>query len=136
MFLFAALSGGRSTERRRRRWIAFAALCLAGFVTAVYFYQSLYRGLTFEYPPGDARSLYVAGTELTPQASEYVSRHSGLSKGELLAKFGGLEGRQQVWSDESIRRASTELTLGYIIMVLALSGGIFSLTEGFLAHRG
>ena len=128
LFTIAALS----KKKYRKQWI-ITAICLFVIAAgAAYHYKSTYDALTFEYPPGSTKVEHIAGTEFTPEANEYKVQHQGLSNAQLLAKFGGLQSRFEVWPENSVNNARRKLISSYVILVLALATAIFALTEGAL----
>lgn len=124
-----------SNRKYRKIWIivAFCSLVLAA-VTA-YYYKSSYNELTFEYPPGNPKVEYVAGTELTPAAQKVKRDNEGISNAKLVAGFGGLPYRGKVWPDASVNAARRKLIFSYVILVTALALSIFALTEGTLGSK-
>jgi hypothetical protein len=128
LFLIAALT----KKKYRRVWIIAAACLFVVAAAGAYYYKTTYDALTFEYPPGSTRADHIAGTELTQSASEYKQQHEGISNAQLLAKFGGLENKGEVWPETSVNSARTKLIASYVLVVLAIAGSIFALTEGAL----
>ena len=119
--------------RRRNVWLVIAAtfLVLAPIVSALYWHQR--SRLTFGFPPGQVEARYLAGTELTSAGRRYIEIHSGTkTAAEMVDEFGGLASRELIWTRESIGRAQMLLVALYLSSVLAISVGIFSLTEGLL----
>jgi hypothetical protein len=120
LFFISALS----KKRYRKMWLISA-----------YFYKKTYDALTFGYPPGSTQVEHIAGTELTKDAQEYKQKNPTISNAQLLAKFGGLENKGEVWPEESISRARTKLIGSYVFLVLAIASAIFALTEGVLVKQ-
>lgn len=116
----------------RRAWIITASiLSIIAIVSAIY-YWSISVSLTFEYPPGNTEVEHIAGTELTQDAKDYKLQHQGISNAQLLAKFGGLQNKGKVWTEDSVRGARTKLIATYVVLVLAIASAVFALTEGAL----
>jgi hypothetical protein len=128
LFGIAALS----KAKRRRPWIAVAGVLFCLSIAAGIFYWSNLTNLTYEYPPGSKTADHIAGTDFTERARNYRDIHQGTSKSQIVAKFGGLANVNQVWSEESINGARTRLIASYAILVVAIAGALFSLTEGAL----
>lgn len=128
LFTIAALS----KKKYRKGWIITAVCLFAIAGGAVYYYKVTYDALTFEYPPGSTKVEHIAGTEFTPEAKEYKLQHQGLSNAQLLAKFGGLQNKGEVWPEISVNNARRKLISSYIILILAITASIFALTEGAL----
>jgi len=133
LLLVAAVTGQRTTRRRKNAWIGGSAVLFVVCLTSAYAYKSSCDALLFEYPPDSARAEYVGGTKLTPAARDVMKQHPGLSKPELLAGFGGLAHRNLVWGD-SVRTARMRLIALYVLCVLSLCGSIFALTEGAMVR--
>jgi TRAP-type uncharacterized transport system fused permease subunit len=136
LFLVVALS----KKKHRKAWIIIASCLFIIAIGAALYYKTTYDALTFEYPPGSANVEYVGGTELTPAANDYKQQHQGISNAQLIAKFGGLQNMGRVWTEVSVNNARRKLIGSYMIVVLAIAGAIFALTEGALvpirARRG
>ena len=130
LFIISALS----KQKYRRVWLVTAGVLTLAILFAGYYYKTNYDTLTFEYPPGSTQVEHIAGTELTQDAREYKQAHPGISNAQLLAKFGGLENKGEVWSEESISKARTKLIGSYVFLVLAIASAIFALTEGVLVQ--
>ena len=130
LFTIAALSN----KKYRTRWIISAVCLFVVAAGAAYYYKGIYDALTFEYPPGNRKAEHIAGTELTPIASNYKQQHPDLSNSQLLAKFGGLQYKGKVWTEESVNSARRKLITSYVVLVLAIAAAIFALTEGALSH--
>jgi predicted PurR-regulated permease PerM len=128
LFIVVALA----KRRYRKVWIITGVSLFVIVIGSAYYYKSVYNELTFEYPPGNSKVEHIAGTEKTPEAQRYVSEHTGLSNAQLLAKFGGLQNKAKVWPDNSLNSARRKLVSSYVILVLAIAGAIFALTEGAL----
>jgi hypothetical protein len=121
-----------SKKKYRKVWLISAGVLTVAIGFAAYYYKNTYDALTFEYPPGSTSVEHIAGTELTSDAKEYKEKNYGISHSQLLAKFGGLENKNEVWSEESISKARTKLTGSYVFLTLSIAGAIFALTEGVL----
>lgn len=128
LFMIAGFTG----KRYRRVWIITAASLFIVAAGTAYYYKTNYDVLTFAYPPGSTHIEHIAGSELTEAAKKYKQQHEGISNAQLLAQFGGLENRGKVWPDASVNSARTKLIISYVILVLAIAGAIFALTEGVL----
>lgn len=119
-------------KKHRRAWITAAVCCLILAIVASYYYKVSYNELTFEYPPGNPKVEYVAGTELTPLAQKERRDNPGISNAKLLAGFGGPRFIFKVWPEASVNAARKRLIFAYVILVTGLASSIFSLTEGTL----
>src|SRR6266446_6078064 len=126
LFTIAALA----KKEYRNAWIITAVWLFVIAVGTAYYYKGLYDTLTFEYPPGGIKVDHIAGTELTQAARDYRQQHEGISNAQLLAKFGGLQNKGKVWPEISVNKARRKLISSYVILVLAIAGSIFALTEG------
>src|SRR5262249_37244488 len=118
-------------KKYKKIWLIVASVF---FVAAIVFgtlYKSNLDRLTFPFPPETIKAEYVGGTEMTQEAKEHKDR-TGKSDAAVVAAFGGLVNREQVWSAESNRRAKLSLTMNYVALVLSLASTIFCLTEGIL----
>lgn len=128
LFTIAALS----KKMRQRIWIIAAVILFIVSAGTAYYYKTSFDALTFEYPPGNPQVEHIAGTDLTPAASEYKRQHEGISNAQLLAKFGGLPNMGKVWPDTSVNSARIRLIASYVILVLSTASAIFALSEGAL----
>lgn len=123
-------------KKYRKAWITVAICCLILAIVASYYYKVSYNELTFEFPPGNPKVEYVAGTELTPLAQKERRDDPGISNAKLLAGFGGPRFIFKVWPEASLNAARKKLIFAYVILVTALASSIFSLTEGTLGNTG
>jgi nicotinamide riboside transporter PnuC len=130
LFIISALA----KRKYRRAWLIIAGVLAFVILFAGYYYKTNYDALTFEYPPGSTQVEHIAGTELTQEAREYKESHPGISNAQLLAKFGGLENKGEVWMEESVSKGRTKLIGIYVFLVLAIASAIFALTEGVLVQ--
>lgn len=122
----------QKSSRARNVLLAVAAgLAVLGTV-AGFVYRSELSARTFEYPPGASRAEYIAGTELTEDASAYKAGNKSLTDSELVAKFGGIPFRDRVWPAPSRHHSATVLTGWYVAFVVSVFGAVFCLTEGLL----
>ena len=128
--IFLGISG-RSTKTVRReralRW-AGGVLTVVAAVTALFYLQCLDR-LTFGYPPDRPEANYIAGTEYTPDAAKLIAANGLTPSGVLVAKFGGPQFKELVWTKESIQRSRAILISSYLLFVLSIAGAIFALME-------
>lgn len=122
-----------SKKKYQKAWIIAAVALFIAAIGAAYHYKTNYDTLTFEYPPGSTRVEHIAGTELTPRAKDYKLKNGGISNAQLIAKFGGLENKGKVWTEESVNSARTKLITSYVVLVLTIIAAVFALTEGALS---
>lgn len=128
---------GLSKRKKRNKswWLAAAAVFSVIIVVAAYYYKTNFDALVFEFPPGSIRAEHIAGTELTLDAKQYRKENPGISNSQLLFDFGGLQNKEKVWPAEAIGNARNKLIASYVLLVLAIAGAIFALTEGVLVQR-
>jgi uncharacterized membrane protein YhhN len=119
-------------SKRKTPWLSTAGVFLGLSIFSGFYYWSNLTNLTYPYPPANTVADHIAGTEMTDRARKYQAEHPGVSKSQLVAKFGGLENVSQVWPDTSIERARTKLIASYVFLVLSVAVAIFVLTEGAL----
>lgn len=133
LLLISALVRRPLRRRSRRRWLGVAVgLSVLAVAAALSYWWNLDR-LTFPFPPESTRAEYVAGTELTPEARQYLAENPSKPVSAVVADFGGMENRELVWPPHALRRAKMLLIVNYIALVLSLAGAIFCLTEGLLS---
>ena len=132
------IAGVSKQKKLRKVWLVAACGLSVIVVIAAIYYKTSSDALTFGYPPGSTVVEHIAGTELTAAAREYKEQNEGLSNAQLLAKFGGLQNKEEVWSAASVNHARRKLIVSYMVLVLSISAAIFSLTEGVLggSRRG
>jgi O-antigen ligase len=128
--IFLVLSG-RSTKRpgaeRTLRFVG-GALSVVAAAAALLYFHNLDR-LTFGYPPERPEVKYIAGTEYSPDAAKLVAANN-FTPPVLVAKFGGPQFKDLVWTTASIQRSRTILISSYLLFVLSVAGAIFTLMEG------
>jgi predicted membrane channel-forming protein YqfA (hemolysin III family) len=135
IILFVIAAASKKTKKARRIWLIVGCGLFVVSLLSAYYYKTTYDHLTFEYPPGAASVEHVAGADLTPDALKQQKENPGISNSQLLAKFGGLKNKGEVWRAESVNRARIKLIGSYLVLVLAISGAIFALTEGVLGQK-
>lgn len=127
-----------SRKRHYRIWIGAAALFLVGFAVLIIYYNTELNENTFDYFDG---TRVVAGKVLIPSVADkigsYRETHPGeeLTRADILAKFGGTQRITSVWTEESIRTEEQKLNKLYLMAVISLAIGLFSLTEGVFLGR-
>jgi hypothetical protein len=117
----------KSSTAERRLWVGVAGVLTVVALAAGLRYFHLREELTFSYPPDNPKAEYIAGTQYTSKAAALAGKD--LSPSQIVAQFGGLPNKQLVWSPASMARARMILITYYLLFVLSLAGGIFSLAE-------
>jgi hypothetical protein len=137
--LISALAQRNLDPSRRKYWYLAASLFSVAFLVLAFVYQDARTAHTFLWPPNEEpKTLYVAGSTLTPKAQAAVAKDSSLTAATLVAGFGGIDKdlgvdkRTSVWTADSIRSVGRTLSIEYVVMVLSLAAAIFCLTEGLL----
>jgi hypothetical protein len=132
ILLFAsAIAKNLPVRKFKKIWLIAAAVFFCSALASAFWYKHNLDRLTFAFPPEAIKAQYIKGTEMTPEAKEFQER-TKKSDSAVVAAFGGLSKREQVWPIESIQRARLILTVSYSVLVLSLASSIFSLTEGIL----
>jgi hypothetical protein len=131
-FLFiSGVSRHKAPRIHRLIWLRAAlGLALVCVFSGLAYKYELDR-LTFPYPPDNAETTLIGGNVPMPKAKPYFD--DGLSASQVLAKFGGPENKQLVWTEQSIRQASMLLTILYLTLIVSLAGAVFSLAEILLS---
>jgi hypothetical protein len=105
--------------------LLLAISAISGYVT----FDRL-QDLTFRFPDSSTNSeRFVNGTVFTEEATTYQQRFPLLTKTDLVAKFGGTEFRERVWTAGSIHAASRKLLVSYVTTVVSICGAILCLLE-------
>ena len=134
LIVFFIISAFMKKVEYRNVWTIGAGLLFIVAFFAAIAYKKTYDELTFEYPPGNRQIEQIAGTIFTSHAEHYRDSHPGISNSQLLAKFGGIENKQKVWTFESIVMGRMKLITSYIVLILSIAGSIFASTEGLFLH--
>ena len=133
LLVISALIKKPRTAKPRKKWlvtaVSFSVLALAA---ALIYWWNVDR-LTFAFPPESTKAEYVAGVSLTSDAQQYLQENPGKTISEIVADYGGLEGRELVWSPDSLRKARMILLINYVAFVTTLAAAIFCLSEGLLS---
>jgi hypothetical protein len=134
LLFITAISQHMAVKQYKRLWliVAFAASLI--FLSSGVLYKYERDRLTFFYPPESSQLEYVGGTSMTQEARTYKDK-TGKSDASVVAAFGGLLYREQVWPGESSRTARLILTVNYMLLVLTLAATLFSLVEGIIGRR-
>ena len=123
---------GAKAERALRR--TGGVLSIVAAAAALLYFYNLDR-LTFDYPPQTREVKYIAGTEYSRDAAKWIADNnfSPADLPDLVAKFGGPQYKELVWTKESIQRARAILITSYLLFVLSIAGAVFALMEGQIA---
>jgi hypothetical protein len=133
LFLFVAvIAKGRFSRQRRKIWLAVAGSLAAMALSSGVLYQQKRSDWTFAYPPENGAEELLGGTVYQPRALADKEQR-GWSVSQLVAEYGGPSNRHLIWTEESLGRARTFLTLLFLTLVLSLAGTIFCLVELYLA---
>jgi hypothetical protein len=134
LWLAGRSTKGAKAERALRR--TGGVLSIVAAAAALLYFYNLDR-LTFGYPPETREVKYIAGTEYSHDAAKWIADHnfspSELELSDLVAKFGGPQYKELVWTKESIQRARMILITSYLLFVLSIAGAVFALMEGQIA---
>ena len=133
LLFISAVSKNLPRRKFKRRWLLAAGVFFAVTLTSVFFYFSNLNTYTFRYPPETLVDVHIGGGEaFTPLAQDRRTMIPNEPVASLVSAFGGVEYRERVWTDESLRDARMILTVNYVLLVLSLAATIFCLTEGIL----
>jgi hypothetical protein len=124
----SSLAKKKFNQSEVRFWVVLGGVLAVVAVAAALVYFHNRAQLTFAYPPDKPQGEYIAGTEYTPKARDFIQAH-GLSGSEALAKFGGLPNRHYVWTQESINRSQLILVGTYLLFTLSIAAAVFCLVE-------
>jgi len=125
--LISGVSRGTAPQKQKALWLRLAAALFVVCAVSGLAYKHELDQLTFPYPSDSDGAQYIAGTVPTQMAKPYFDKDYSAS--QVVAKFGGPENKQLVWTQESINRAGMLLTTLYLVLVVSLAATIFSLTE-------
>lgn len=134
LLLVSVLAQGRLTKKHKKVWLAVAVGAFIITLASAFTYKWNLSRLTFGFPPENPERMYVAGTEFTEDAANYLATHSGLTTSQLVAKFEGPDNTEMVWTAGSIRKSSMILIGNYAWLVLSVATTIFCLTEGLIGR--
>lgn len=86
------------------------------FFAALYIHLRVYNNGTFRYKDvNEITRTYIKGYKYTPIAEKYKAKHANInSDADLLYEaFGGIEGKTDVWTEESIRQTTLHFIVCY-----------------------
>lgn len=132
LLFISSISKGQPKQKFKKRWLTAAGVLFGVAIVAAFAYRWNIDRLTFPFPPESRTADYVAGTKLTELAKGFLEENPGLTRSDLVDKFGGLAMRERVWTAKSIREAKMVLTINYVLVTLSLTATVFCLTEGIL----
>jgi len=132
LLFLAVIAKGRFSRQRRKIWLIVAGTLAAMALVSGLVYQQKRAEWTFFYPPESEAEEFLRGTDYQPQALADKEQR-GLSVSQLVADYGGPGNRHLIWSEDSLGRARTLLTLLFLSLVLSLAGTNFCLVELYLA---
>jgi hypothetical protein len=129
LLIVSALARQAPSETYRKRWIASGVVCFLLALPGVVLYRAAWEQNTYGYPPEQpkmVRHVKASDKDRTDSAQNWVRQHPDkASPAELEANLG----YENVWKQEPIARANTQLLLTYGWLVLSLATAIFCLIE-------
>jgi len=131
-FLISFLIKAKWNIQLRNRLKIAAALLFLLLLVAVFFHTRLYLDATFRYKDftGNEKS-YVKGEVYTPLAIEFKKSRPDITSDAVLLYegFGGPEGKQDVWTQESIDKNILSLIITYCLVVIIFVAALTLLSE-------
>ena len=128
LLLISALARSGPGRNVSRAWIVAGALAFAAAIPPSFSYPTALRQYTWSFPPTKPiRRVRGSDADLTQDVKDYLSENPGqTSDPQVLASKFDLN---DLWTSESISRASTKLLVLYAWLVLSVSTSIFCLLE-------
>lgn len=116
-------------------WISIGAVCLAVFIFLTMSYFDFKIKYTVAYPKQDSES-YIVGDSLDLDGmkvkSYLLAKQIPLTNYNLLANGEGSDHIIGIWTEDSVKRITQRMVNKYFFVMLFLTIGVFSLTEGVL----
>jgi len=94
------------------------------FLVSLFFHQRIYNNGTFRYEDiNGTRRTYIKGYQYTPIAEKFRADNPEISSDAQLLYdgFGGIEGKNYVWTQASIKEVTFQLIISYASVILFLS---------------
>jgi hypothetical protein len=134
--VFLHIYGKKNVKRSAlvvKIWMSIAAVFIIIFIFWATKYQSIFNRLTIWQSKWEMR--FIRGEALTDDAKQVCSdekqRASNCENFLLYRYYNSDEIAYQnaLWTENSVQRSRNILFTNYIILIIALSGGLFSLVE-------
>ena len=133
LLIISALSDYFQVKKMKLVWIGLGLLCTICFIIFGLYYSTLKQKYVVAYP-NDTSETYIIGNQLDIaglQAKDYLIKSGKAVNNHNLIWYGGSqENIQNIWKQSSIEQITTQLIKTYILVMVLLTIGIFSITEG------
>jgi hypothetical protein len=127
LMIISALARSAPGEKFRRSWIIAGAVAFLLAIPPSFLYTSARATYTWWYPPDHpVERIRGADADLTPEVKAFLKDNPGLSSPEKLARKFDLS---EIWTPDSLHKASTRLLGFYAWLVLSLATAVFCLVE-------
>jgi len=127
LLIVAAVARSAPGERYRRRWIFAGAIAFVVALPASFLYPRALAQHTWWYPPEKPVQRVRGGdNDFTEPVKDFLKGNPQDSAPERLARNFELD---QIWTQQSIDHAASELTTLYAWLVLSLATAVFCLLE-------
>lgn len=133
LLIVSALARLGSGRKFRRAWIVAGAVVFASAIPPSLMYPTALRSYTWTYPQTNPiRRVRGSDVDFTQDVKDYLNENPGQSSDPqaLAFKFD----LNDLWTPESISRASTKLLVLYAWLVLSVSTSIFCLLEAQMSE--
>lgn len=117
-----------ASDRYRRIFAALSVVLILAVAASGFLYQNTYSALTLDLPSVKGKERIITGTELTPAASEALTK-TNEPLPQLLLDFGGKDARERVWTRDSIRTATLTLNNRFVALAVSIAAASFCISE-------
>lgn len=138
LMIISAIARSAPARRHRRKWVRAGVICFLIALPLGLLYPWVLGKLTYAYPPlpEEPVAQRVNGWDLTDTAKEFIKEKPGNytpAQLELNLPY------EEIWTADSVSKATIILLLNYTFLILTLATAIFCLLEanisGVLGER-
>ncbi len=132
-FLILFLLKKESSKRILGKLKSIAVAFFAAFIIGLFFYISLFNRSTFQFVHANGKATYhIKGnkTSYSEAALAFKKQNPGISDDELIRLgFVNPDNKKWAWSEDSIKKNSLSLVIGYCILIVLLAAFLSFISE-------
>jgi hypothetical protein len=127
LLIISALARSAPGEKFRRNWVVAGAMAFLIALPPSILYPRALAQYVWAYPPQKpVQRVRGLDADFTQQVKDFLKNNPDQKAPEELARNFDVD---QIWTAESLRRASTRLLVLYALLVLSLATAVFCLLE-------
>ncbi len=123
----------------RTIWIVIGSIFFFFFLFASFIYRNNKEKYVVGFPPENPKDYYIVGDALSKYGkglkSNAIQRRLPIDNSHLIKYANGVDSITSIWTEGSIEKVTMGLVNEYTLVMVLLSGAIFSLIEGALGKN-